>query len=527
DTTLFERLPEMEVNAFYADEQDRNIVWLGGSEGLFRYDKALTQIIPSYNVILRKVSFSSDSLVFGGTFLNRPDGVETKGVVSVLQPVNEVATFPYKLASGVLAFKFAAPSYDQEEKNRYQFKLDELNTLFGEGEEQWSNWTEKSEKEYTNLREGDYVFRVKAKNIYGIESEEMSYAFQILPPWYRSWWAYLAYVALASVVIWLIVRLNTVRLQRANDRLEKIVDERTAEVKKQNGQLQQQKEEILTQNEELQQQKEEIVAQRDYIEEQNKSLKEKNERIVDSIRYAQTIQEGILPFSERLNKYLKDYFILYRPKDIVSGDFYWFEEKEGTTFFAVADCTGHGVPGAFMSMIGTAILNDIVLKSNLLAPAEILEEMNRLIIRVLKQEYVASNQDGIDLGFVAWKTLDDQVHLSFSGAHRPLYYITDGKLEEVKGANKSIGGYQVEGRTFIDTEITLKAGDSIFMTTDGYADQNSEDRKKVGSLKLKEMIEANANKSIGEISELLNGYLNEHQGNAEQRDDITIVGIRF
>lgn len=525
DTTLFKRIPEMEVNAFYADVESQ-AVWIGGSEGLFRYDKTQRQIIPSYNVVLRSVLAKDDTVIFGGSYQSKSKNPLLNSVL-LHQDEASVPVLNYDLATESLKFKFAATSFDHEAKNKYQYKLEKESFLFEE-QTTWSQWSDKSEKEYTNLREGDYVFKVRAKNIYEIESEELSYRFKVMAPWYRTFWAYGLYIFVGFLLIWLIVKLNTARLKKANARLEKLVDERTVEVQKQNGMLKQQKEEILTQNEELKQQQEEIVTQRDYIEEQNKSLKDKNVRILDSIRYAQTIQEGILPFPERLHKNLTEHFVLYRPKDIVSGDFYWFEKLGAKNYFAVADCTGHGVPGAFMSMIGTAILNDVVFKSQVNTPADILGEMNRTIIKVLKQEYVDANQDGIDVGLLSWEdTNNENITIEFAGAHRPLYCFSDGVLHELKGVNKSIGGYQVNDRDFENAQIKIKKGDTVFLTTDGYADQNDVDRKKIGSIHLKAILEENATKPLDEINKILNDYLDKHQKGSEQRDDITVIGIRF
>lgn len=524
DTTLFKRLPTMEVNAFY-EEPDKNIIWLGGSEGLFRYDKNLREIIPSYNALLRGVTLGEDSIVYGGAFIKKE--ANTNRILLKQDPA-AIPSFSYASAFSSMMFKFSAPSYDQEAANRYKYRLEKA-SRFSESHDKWSHWTEKSEKEYTNLSEGTYTFRVRAKNIYDIESQEMLYRFTVLPPWYRTIMAYIAYVIGAALLIWLIVRLNTARLQKANERLERLIDERTTEIKSQNVVLRDQKEEILNQNTELKQQQEEILMQRDHIEGQNKSLKEKNDRIVDSIRYAQTIQEGILPFSERLNRQLKEYFVLYRPKDIVSGDFYWFENCHGRNYFAVADCTGHGVPGAFMSMIGTATLNDIVLKGQAITPAEVLEEMNRIIIKVLKQEHVSGNQDGMDICLVSWEEVGAEIHLQFTGAHRPLY-VRSGQeqaLIELKSTNKSIGGHQMADRRFLNAEMTLQKGDAIFLTTDGYVDQNNQDNKKIGSIQLKELLQEHGTKSMSEVDKLLNQYLDNHQEEVEQRDDITIIGIRF
>lgn len=528
------------TNDAYAiyEDMDKGVIWIGCAELLYCYNTNKEHLAVSQpKALIRQVTLAKDSVIFGGTFYHK----NSEGTINMLveQPKTDILTLDYASASDIITFQFATLNYTKEEKNYYKFKLKKSTKLFGEEKKsEWSKWSEKSEKEYTNLREGQYEFIVKAKTFYGIESEGTRYKFIISPPWHRTGFAYSIYGVITLFLLWIVVRLYTIRLKHANARLESIVSERTTEIKNQNTllieqkqALKQQKEEILTQNEELTQQKEEILAQRDFIEEQNSDLRYKNEQITDSIRYAQTIQQGILPFSERLDQKLKEYFILYRPKDIVSGDFYWFEEFNNTKYFAVADATGHGVPGGFMSMIGTSILNNILHKSTLTSPAEILTELNRLLIKIMKQEQDNSNKDGMDIGLIKWSEYDGVVNLSFSGAHIPLYYISDGEFLMVKGTNKAIGGYQTK-RVFENTELTLKSGDSIILSSDGYADQNGlslddKPRKKIGSRRFKNLLAENTNKSIDELGIVLNEYLDNYQGNADQRDDITIAVIRL
>ncbi|MGB0523630.1 MAG: 7TM diverse intracellular signaling domain-containing protein [Flammeovirgaceae bacterium] len=311
-------------------------------------------------------------------------------------------------------------------------------------------------------------------------------------------------------------------LREQNSILEEKVIERTREIE-------QQKEEILTQNEELHQQQEEIITQRDYIEEQNVDLRHKNEQITDSIRYAKTIQEALLPFKTRLSENLSEYFIIYRPKDIVSGDFYWFEKIGNKNLMAVVDCTGHGVPGGFMSMIGISVLNDIVIKNQIIDPATILFQLDETINKVLKQDE-EGNQDGMDLAFCTFETLDTgQVKVIFAGAKRPLYYAEYGQeeIQELKGDRCAIGGYHAREVMFTNQEVMLPKGSVLYLTTDGIADQHNTQNQKFGSPRLKNLLSrihhlpmAGQQKTIIEVLEL-------HQQDQIQRDDIAVVGIRL
>ena len=472
-------------------DQD-GIVWVGSAKGLFRYDSQKAKAFSNpMQIHIRRVSIKKDSLIYGG------------------YPVNQEYILPY--AIGNIIFKYAATSFDKGEKVYYSYFLEG-------NDDDWSEWTDEVKKEYTNLWEGDYAFKVKARNRYGEITEEATFRFEVLSPWYRTKVAYLLYITLGILLLWGLLRLNSARLRAANERLEKTVAQRTLELKEKND-------EVTIQNEELQQQQEEIIAQRDYIEQQKNQLQERNNQITDSIRYAETIQQGILPFSERLDKNLSDYFILYRPKDIVSGDFYWFERAGDIKLFALADCTGHGVPGAFMSMIGVAALNDIVLKSKITAPAQILKEVSIVLRRVLK----GNVHDGMDIGICVWEnTTDGKIKLTYSGAKRPLYWINNGDLEVIKGTRKSIDGGIAKEVAFEENTLILEPGTLLYLSSDGFADQNGEkNHKRIGSRKLMNYLLEIHSKPLNEQQRLLNEFLDKYQGEAKQRDDISLVGIQL
>ncbi|NME71776.1 GAF domain-containing SpoIIE family protein phosphatase [Flammeovirga aprica] len=263
-----------------------------------------------------------------------------------------------------------------------------------------------------------------------------------------------------------------------------------------------------------------------------KELSEKNKSITDSMRYAKTIQNAILPSETLLKENFKDHFILYRSKDIVSGDFYWFKRKEVNgavmKFIAVVDCTGHGVPGAFMSMIGNALLNDIVNVKGITDTVEILDALNVGVKESLQQEN-SMNDDGMDVALIAMKEEADGVHIQFSGAKRPIfvYQQSKGELEVIQGDIKSIGYSSRKNKEFTAHNIVLQKEDIIYLSTDGYVDQNNADREKIGSLKLKDIIASNASKSMTEQEEALEEILDQHiVGEIEQRDDITVMGVR-
>ncbi|MEH0157219.1 tetratricopeptide repeat protein [Limibacter armeniacum] len=277
-----------------------------------------------------------------------------------------------------------------------------------------------------------------------------------------------------------------------------------------------------------------------------KEINTKNKHITDSMRYAQTIQKAILPTPAKLKRDLLDSFIMFRPKDIVSGDYYWYSKIEGDDlvrgnlrnpftesliFLVVADCTGHGVPGGFMSMIGNTLLNEIINQKHIYDPAEILHRLDEGIIRALHQEN-KSNDDGMDVSLcVIEKSGTETDKIIFAGAKRPMWYIENGNntLVELKGTNKSIGGlrFKKSSREFEEHTVQLGRGSLIYLSSDGMADQNNGEGKKYGKVKLIELLEQNAEKTMLDQLEALELSLEEHQGKVAQRDDITIVGVRL
>lgn len=274
------------------------------------------------------------------------------------------------------------------------------------------------------------------------------------------------------------------------------------------------------------------VEKRDaFLREKSELLREKNEQILDSIRYAQQIQESILPHPDALAAALPEHFVVFRPCHIVSGDFYWCHRGGGRTFLAVVDCTGHGVPGAFMSMIGGSLLRGIVVERGVTDPAEVLRLLNAGVRETLQQDAERPvAQDGMD---VCLCVLDEAGGtLEFAGARRPLYLVRPGpgreaELVEVKGDRASIGGRQREEvRTFSRQSLRPEPGDMLYLTTDGYADQNGASGKRVGAERFRSLLRDVAGLPPAEQREALLASLDAHQGAEKQRDDITIVGVR-
>lgn len=285
--------------------------------------------------------------------------------------------------------------------------------------------------------------------------------------------------------------------------------------------------------EEIMQQKEEIEAQRDEIGEQKKIVDEKNKDITDSINYAKNIQNAILPTLSLIKKSFPDTFVLFKPRDIVSGDFYWYNENENFSFFAAVDCTGHGVPGAFMSMLGFAFLNEIVNKENISDPAIVLNKLREQIVKSLHQEgRLNDSKDGMDIVLLM---LDKKTKLvQFAGANNPLYLIRNSELIEYKGDKMPIA-YHLRMDSFTKQDLQLESGDSLYLFSDGFADQFGGPKgKKFMYKKLKEILLETQDHSMEEQKQLLDkaieewmNYTNPETGHPySQIDDILIIGVR-
>jgi serine phosphatase RsbU (regulator of sigma subunit) len=270
----------------------------------------------------------------------------------------------------------------------------------------------------------------------------------------------------------------------------------------------------------------EVVAQKEFIE-------EKNREITDSINYAQRIQRSLLPPIAEVKAVLPQSFILFQPKDIVSGDFYWFYnslesgggKEDKTILIASADCTGHGVPGAFMSTIGAEKLNEAVKETT--DVSLILNRVNRGLKKVLRQtEKADSTRDGMDIALCAFNK--EMNRIEYAGANRPLWLVRKGgtDIEEIKATKVAIGGYTEDEQLFTKHTVDLQKGDSIYIFSDGYADQFSPQDKKLMTRKFKEILLSIQNKNMEEQREFLGTFINEWRGDMEQTDDILVIGIR-
>ncbi|MCK4919705.1 MAG: SpoIIE family protein phosphatase [Bacteroidales bacterium] len=348
----------------------------------------------------------------------------------------------------------------------------------------------------------------------------------------------------------LVEKVNRISNGHMNERADIVGNNEIASLSEQfNGMIEQLEsyyyeleEKVKVRTAEIQSQKEEIEAQRDSIQEQrnilsdiNKSLQkayleieEQNKHIEDSIHYAKRIQNAILPPDDFVKRYLKNSFILYRPKDIVSGDFYWMSHEDNKTFIAAVDCTGHGVPGAFMSIVGNNQLNYTVNVKGVYETDEILNSLNQGVTETLRQSRDSSSvKDGMDIALIS---LDDEMKkLSFSGAYNPLYLIRDGELLQVRSDKFPVGGFLDEKlKNFTKTDLDVQKDDVLYIFSDGYPDQfGGPKERKFMIKKFRELLLKIHQEPIHEQKDILNQVLEDWRGDYPQIDDILVIGIRI
>ncbi|OJJ21589.1 hypothetical protein BKI52_13815 [marine bacterium AO1-C] len=287
--------------------------------------------------------------------------------------------------------------------------------------------------------------------------------------------------------------------------------------------------EVTTQNKVLLQNQEEITSQRDYIANQNKQLKRKEKNIQHSLNAALTIQQAVLPSDQKFRDFFEDYFIIFRPKDVVSGDFYWLWQKGPTDMMLmVGDCTGHGIPGAFMSMITSTLLDRITRINKVEDPAGVLSNLHTAIKKVLHQEETNSNT-GLEGAIICLKKHTNDYQLTFASARSQAFYITPDRQEiQVLDCDRDfIGGVGQADRIFSNTVVKLPIGSQVYLGSDGYVDQNNVKRKKIGRKRLKELFTKIHSQKLPDQKQHLQCFLEEHMTNTDQRDDIVLIGLKL
>jgi len=356
-------------------------------------------------------------------------------------------------------------------------------------DDNWQPVTDQTRAIYSALPSGKYTFKVKASNSQGIWNKEpVTFHFIIKPPFYMTWWFILFSVVLIVVIIVVYIHIREQNLIKEKIVLEQKVEERTAEVVQ-----------------------------------KSMEIEEKNRDITASIRYAERIQRAMLPKEDTF----KDTFVLFLPKDIVSGDFYWMYDNGDWQLIAAVDCTGHGVPGAFMSIIGHNSLNKVVREYGLTRPAAIIDQLNIEVMKSLLQRHEKAINDGMDLALIAFNK--KEFTLEFAGAYNPLYVVRKGEVFVYKGDRFPIGMTTMdEKKNFTNHLIDIEPGDMLYMCSDGYADQfGSDDVKKYKSGNVKKLLSEIYHLPVDVQKERLEKEIMEWKGDIEQIDDILFIGTKI
>lgn len=411
-------------------------------------------------------------------------GIVSVTINNITYPYSKTFSLPYR-SSYTIEVRYAGISLRDPLNVSFRTMLENL-------DEEWSKPTGERTITY-KLRDGHYKFIVEASSRDNVkDSTTASFDIVIQKPFFRQWWFIIAMIVVAAGVVYIIILLRERAHRIQREYLEGELRKRTAEVHAQ-------KEELF----------------------------QKNQDITESIKYAKRIQSSVLPDINRLRTVFNDAFVFFLPRDIVSGDFFWFDWIDKERFIVVcADSTGHGVPGAFMSMIGSALLQDIITRKKIVKPSQILLELDRRIFSTLNQnQEVEAANDGMDIVVCEFNVKTR--HLVFASAMRPVILIIDGDQQYIRGNRSAIGGESVTEKFYDDQEYHLREGDIIYLFSDGYPDQfGGHGSKKMKISRLRSLIDEIKHLPMPEQQQRLRDYFFEWKGGNDQVDDVLMMGIR-
>ncbi len=433
---------------------------------------------------------------------------------------------------------FAGLYYADTHKLEYAYQLEGY-------DEEWKYVGRQNFATYTNLPRGvEYQFRVKVSNGNGKWTElETPLSIYIRSPYWETWWFWAFIISVFIGLMYGAFRTGAYVVGKQKRELEQIVQTRSQALEKTSDLLEEQQQEIVRHNQVLSEQQEkinhqnaklqiwskEIINYRDFAEQKQYDLDLLNAKLARTIQAGSLIQQAMLPDSKHLHRLLEEHFIIYRPKQVISGDFYWVEQVAHKTFVAAVDCTGYGILGGLMSMLGSAFLDKIIAMQKNDQPAQILELLHQALYQALEQEQ-APNNYGMEMVLVSLEKLNKhQTKIVFSGAKSPMYYLSrkKGSLGIIRGDRRAIGGNQNLQVPFTQREFILESGDLIYLGTDGFINQNDEQRRKFGDRRFKSLIEENAHLLLPLQKKAIEKALDEHQGQADQRDDLLMIGLRL
>jgi ligand-binding sensor domain-containing protein len=451
------------------EDKQKNL-WFASSDGIIKYFPDKDKI----NTVAPKLNFTQVA-IFGEDYAL---GKKIK------------LPYPYKQRRYNIRIGFTGISFKNPLGVTYEYKMEK------EGSRAKSEWIPlgtTSFKEFEFLPDGKYLFSVRAFNSDGTGNKKpISLEIHIRPPFWKKVWFYiLVVIALVLFIYWLI-KFRERKLQRQKEALQREVDSQTITLR-----------------------------------EQKAEIERKNYDITSSITYAKRIQKSILPQMEILKDSFPESFVFFTPRDIVSGDFYWFNQNKNIFTLCCADCTGHGVPGAFMSMIGTTLLNDIYKIDGVASPAEMLERLDTDIRTLLQKDENSFAKDGMDISVIEINLSSGKIRLA--SAKRPVYLYINNELTVYNGTRRSIGdNYFPQQARFVNYEYTCNKGDTLYVFSDGYTDQFGGPKgKKMMKVRVKNLLEGIHEKPMDKQGELIKNYFINWKGDLDQVDDVLFIGIRL
>lgn len=380
-----------------------------------------------------------------------------------------------------ISFFFDGIKWENQSNVNYEYKIDKL-------DKKWRSSNE-TRAEYRNLPPGKHKFLIRGKSSFSELSEPFIYEFTITPPWWKTWYARLAYIIIGMLLIWRVIKYRTQSLEKKQKELESEIAKATDEI------------------------------QTAYV-----TLEEQHNEIKDSIKYAKRIQNAILPNVELMKENFKDCYVLYMPKDVVAGDFFWMEKIDDSIYFAAADCTGHGVPGAMISVICSNALSKALLEDGIRNTGKLLDKTRELVIQNLAKSG-EEVKDGMDISLCCLN-LKTKVLYS-SGANNPVLILRkeSSDFDIIKADRQPVGLFS-HAKPFKEHKTQLEKGDKVYIFTDGYQDQfGGEKGKKLMPKKFKKLLLDSNQLSMDKQKETLENEFNSWRGELEQIDDVCVIGV--
>lgn len=481
-------------NAAIFDNQEN--IWIGSVEGLSQYQithqEAQAINSSNLNVFINTVRIENKTVDWKNNALFEKGELNNIKFDGFFNWYKIPKDLQLDYTHNTIQFVLNTDDIAEQKQINYSYKLIGF-------DKDWNLLFNANEIMYRNLPAGDYSLLIKASLSNDFESaKEFNYNFSVKPPFYKTTWFYVSISLIILSLLYYLIVSREKRMKREKLKLELLVKSRTSEIENKKRE----------------------------IEIQNTLIQGINNDLTDSIKYAQRIQKTILPNTNHLESYFAEHFIYYQPRNIVSGDYYWIKEIDNVVYVAVVDCTGHGVPGAFMSLISSNILNEFINISTSHSPTKILEFLRKEIKSRLNENRDEMINDGLDIALICYNKQNSTIE--YVNANRPLYIISNDELITLASENVSIGGYAELDAVIPSKKITIKKDDLLFLFTDGITDQfGGEKNKKYNPQRLRQFLLINNHLPLVELHQKLIIEITLWQSNYEQTDDILMIGLKI